>query len=258
MSLIKSDEDIKTMREGGKILSRALAAAAKAARPGVFIRELDEIAEAALRAAGAAPSFKGYRHSKNDPEFPTTLCVSIGPEVVHGSASRNIKLKEGDIVGIDIGCEYQGRFTDMAMTVPVGEISSEAEKLMQVTREALFAGLAAAKPKGDVRDISAAVESHVKPHGYGIITALVGHGVGHAVHEPPNVPNFTHPKQPRVLLKPGMCLAIEPMIAAGSGEVETSDDGWTTITKDRSLAAHFEVTIVITKKGHEILTPLPI
>jgi len=258
MSLIKSDEDIKIMREGGKILSRALAAAIAVVRPGVFISELDEIAEATLRAAGAVPSFKGYRGSKKDPEFPTTLCVSIGPEVVHGTADRKIKLKEGDIVGIDIGCEYQGRFTDMAATVPVGEVSSEATELMRVTREALFAGVKAAKPKGDVRDISAAVENCVKPHGYGIVTALVGHGVGHAVHEDPHVPNFTNSKQPSIPLKPGMCLAIEPMIAAGGGEIVTADDGWTAVTKDGSLAAHFEVTIVITKKGHEILTPLPV
>ncbi|MFA6131841.1 MAG: type I methionyl aminopeptidase [Patescibacteria group bacterium] len=257
MSLIKSDEDIKAMREGGKILSRALAAAAKAVRPGIFISELEEIAEKSLRADGAVPSFKGYRGSRNEPAFPTTLCISIGPEVVHGIANRKIKLKEGDIVSLDIGCEYQGRFTDMAVTVPVGKISVEDEELMRVTREALFAGVAAAKPKGDVRDISAAVEKHVKPHGFGIVTALVGHGVGHAVHEAPNVPNYTYPRQPSVPLKPGMCLAIEPMITMGNSEVQTADDGWTAITVDNSIAAHFEVTIVITKNGHEILTPLP-
>lgn len=256
MSLIKSNQDIKIMREGGKILSRALAAAVAAVRPGIFISELDKIAEAALLKAGAKPSFKGFRGSKNDPEFPTTLCISIGPEVVHGPANRKIKLKEGDIVGIDIGCEYKGLFTDMAVTVPIGSVSPEAEKLMRVTREALFAGVAAAKPKNDVRDISAAVEGTVKPYGYGIVTALVGHGVGHAVHEDPHVPNCTFSKAPSVPLKPGMCLAIEPMIAAGSGEIVTADDGWTAVTKDGSLAAHFEVTIVITDKGHEILTPL--
>lgn len=256
MSLIKSDEDIKAMREGGKILSHALAAAAKAVRPGVFISELDEIAEAAIRAAGAVPSFKDYRDSKSGPAFPTTLCISIGPEVVHGAANRKIKLVEGEIVSLDIGCEYKGRFTDMAMTVPVGQISVEAEKLMRVTREALFAGVRVVKPKDDVCDISAAIENYVKPYGYGIVTALVGHGVGHAVHEAPHIPNFTSPNQPSVPLKPGMCLAIEPMIAMGSGEVITADDGWTAITKDDSLAAHFEVTIVVTNKGHEILTPL--
>jgi len=257
MSLIKSDEDIKAMREGGKILSQALMAAIKAVQPGVFIGELDKIAENFLREAGAVPSFKGYRSSKNDPAFPSTLCVSIGPEVVHGTANRKIKLKEGDIVSLDIGCEYKGRFTDMAVTVPVGKISSEAEKLMSVTRDSLFAGVRAVKPKGDVRDISAAVENYVKPHGYGIVTSLVGHGVGHAVHESPHIPNYTHPRQPSVPLKPGMCLAIEPMIAMGSGELITADDGWTAITEDESLAAHFEVTVVVTKNGHEILTPLP-
>lgn len=258
MSLIKSNEDIRKMREGGKILSCALAAAVKAARPGVLIGELDEIAEATLRACGAKPSFKGYRHSKNDPKFPTTLCVSIGPEVVHGPANRETRLTEGDIVGIDIGCEYDGRFTDMAMTVPVGRVSSAATELMKVTREALFAGLAAAKPGGDVRDISAAVENRVKPRGYGIVTALVGHGVGHAVHEEPQVPNHISPKALSVPLRPGMCLAIEPMVAVGSGEIVIADDGWTAVTKDKSLAAHFEVTVVITDKGHEILTPLPV
>lgn len=258
MSLIKSEAEIKIMREGGKILSSALLAAIKIVRPGVTIRELDEIAEATIRAAGAVPSFKGYRGSKKDPEFPTTLCVSIGPEVVHGPANRNIKLKTGDIVGIDIGCEYKGLFTDMAATVPVGEVSTEAKNLMRVTREALFAGVKAANPGKDVRDISKAIDNHVKPHGYGIVTALVGHGVGHAVHEAPNVPNYFSVRAPSVPLKPGMCLAIEPMITLGSGDVVTADDGWTAITEDESLAAHFEMTIVITKKGHEILTPLPV
>jgi len=258
MSLIKTDNEIKLMRESGKILSAALAAAVKAVAPGVSVRELDKIAEATLRAAGAVPSFKGYRTSKKDPAFPSTLCVSVGSEVVHGSADRNLKLKEGEIVSLDIGCEYKGYFTDMAVTVPVGEISDEAKKLMRITREALFAGVRAAKPKGNVKDISSAVENYVKPHGYGIVTALVGHGVGHAVHEEPSIPNYTYPRMPSVPLKQGMCLAIEPMIALGSGEVETADDGWTAITVDRSVAAHFEMTIVVTKNGHEILTHLPV
>lgn len=244
------------MREGGKILSQALAEAIKAVRPGVFISELDKIAEASLLAVGAKPSFKGYRGSRNDPPFPTTLCVSVGSEVVHGTADRWVKLKEGDIVGIDIGCEYKGRFTDMAATVPVGKVSKKEEELMRVTRESLLAGVRAARPKGDVRDISRAVEDCVKPYGYGIVTALVGHGVGHAVHEDPHVPNYFSPRAPQVLLKPGMCLAIEPMIALGSGEIKTADDGWTAVTRDGSSAAHFEVTIVITKNGHEILTPM--
>jgi len=258
MSLIKTDEEIKIMREGGKILASALSAAIKAVRPGVSIRELDEIAETTIRAAGAVPSFKGYRSSKKEPAFPTTLCISIGPEVVHGSADRNIKLKIGDIVSLDIGCEYKGLFTDMAATVPVGEVSTEAKDLMRVTREALFAGVKVANPKNDVRDISAAIDGYVKPHGYGIVTALVGHGVGHAVHEAPNVPNYFSNRAPSVPLKPGMCIAIEPMITLGSGDVVTADDGWTVITEDRSLSAHFEMTIAITKKGHEILTPLPV
>ncbi|MFH1253326.1 MAG: type I methionyl aminopeptidase [Candidatus Uhrbacteria bacterium] len=257
MSLIKTDDEIKIMREGGKILSQALAAAVRAVRPGVGIRELDEIAEASLRAAGAVPSFKGFCGSKEDPPFPSTLCVSIGPEVVHGSADRNIKLKAGEIVSLDIGCEYKGLFTDMAVSVAVGEISPAAKKLMEVTREALFAGVRAVKSGGDVRDISSAVENYIKPHGYGIVMALVGHGVGHAVHESPNIPNFISRKARSFPLKPGMCLAIEPMIAMKSGEVVTADDGWTVITKDGSLAAHFEMTVVVTKKGHEILTLLP-
>lgn len=258
MSLIKSDKDIKAMRAGGKILSGALAAVVKAARPGVKIAELDKIAERVLLIAGAKPSFKGFRSSKKEPPFPSALCVSIGPEVVHGPANREIVLRSGDLVGLDVGCEYRGCFTDMSVTIPVGEVSSEAEKLIQVTREALFAGVRAARPGGDVRDISAAIEGCVKPYGYGIITALVGHGVGHNVHEAPSIPNFTRPSQPSTPLKPGMCLAIEPMTSIGSGEVVIADDGWTAVTKDGSLAAHFEVTIVITKKGHEILTPLPI
>lgn len=258
MSLIKTTDDIKAMREGGKILAAALQAAIKMVAPGVFVKELDKVAEATLRAAGATPSFKGYSDAKNQPKFPTTLCVSIGPEVVHGPADRKVKLKEGEIIGIDIGCEYQGRYTDMAATVPVGHISTDATQLLRVTREALFAGIRMAKPNNDVRDISKAVEATVKPYRFGIVTALVGHGVGHAVHESPNIPNFFHPRQIGMKLRPGMCLAIEPMITLGDGEVVTADDGWTAITKDGSLAAHFEMTVVITEKGHEILTPLPV
>jgi methionyl aminopeptidase len=258
MSLIKTKDDIKKMREGGKILSVALAAVVKAVRPGVNIRELDEIAETTLRTAGAVPSFKGFRSSKQDPPFPSTICISIGPEVVHGTANRDIKLKEGEIVRLDIGCEYKGCFTDMAITVPVGEISEEAKKLMQITHDSLFAGVRAVKAGGDVRNISAAIDGFIKPFGYGIVTALVGHGVGHAVHEEPAIPNFLSSQAKSFPIKAGMCLAIEPMIAAGSGEVVTADDGWTVITKDKSLAAHFEVTVVITEKGHEILTPFPL
>ena len=256
MSLIKSEQDIKKMREGGKILSRALAEVVKSARPGILISELDKIAENSLLAAGAKPSFKGFQSSKKSPKFPTTLCVSINNEVVHGTADRPIKLKEGDVVGIDIGCEYKGFFTDMATTVAVGKISKKEEELMRVTHEALLAGIRAAKPKGDVRDISKAIDDYVRPHGFGIVTALVGHGVGHAVHEEPQIPNYFSPRAPSVPLKSGMCLAIEPMIAIGSGEVKTADDGWTTITRDGGTAAHYEATIVISKNGHEIITPL--
>ncbi len=258
MAMTKTPQEIEKMRAGGALLSRALKAAVDEVRPGVMIADIDAAAEKVIRDGGGEPSFKGYKTDPSDPPFPSTVCISINHEVVHGTADRPIALKEGDIVGLDIGCWYEGLCTDMAVSVPVGKVSHKAMELMKVTRASLEAGIAAVKIDGYVEDISRAVESYIKPHHYGIVRALVGHGVGHKVHESPHVPNFVDPRYPRVKLKEGMCLAIEPMVTLGDWHVETADDGWTVVTKDGSLAAHFEMTIALTKNGVEILTPLPV
>lgn len=247
------------MREGGQLLSRALGASVGAVRPGIMLAELDAIGERVIRAGGGEPSFKGFKSAPDDAPFPSTLCISVNEEIVHGLGNRRLPLKEGDIVGLDIGCWYKGLCTDMAVTVAVGEADTAHRKLMEVTKAALLEGVQAARVGGTIKEISAAIENYVKPHGYGIVRALVGHGVGHAVHEAPHVPNFVSDQYPQIEIQDGMCLALEPMLGlGGSHEVETGQDGWCIIMKDRSVGAHFEVTIAITKEGVEILTPLPV
>lgn len=247
------------MRRGGHLLSRALKAAVDAVAPGVSLRELDTIAERVIVEGGGEPSFKGYRSKPSDVPFPSTLCVSVNEEIVHGLGNRERPLKKGDIVGLDIGCWFEGLCTDMAVTVPVGEVSDDAKKLIQVTKDSLMAGVRAARIGGEIKDISTAVEAYVKPYGYGIVRALVGHGVGHAVHEDPHVPNYVSDRYPKVVIEEGMCLALEPMLGMGGDyHVETAKDGWSIVMADGSLGGHFEVTIAVTKKGTEILTPLPV
>lgn len=257
MARTKSTKEIDAMREGGAILSRALAAAVALVKPGAIIRDLDAAAEASMRAEGAEPSFLGYKSASSDPPFPSTVCISVNQEVVHGLGNRDIALKEGDIVGLDIGCWYKGLCTDMAVTVPVGTVSKELRQLMDVTREATLAGINATKVGNSIRDVGVAVEAVVNPHGYGIVRALVGHGVGHKVHEAPHVPNYVDPLYKNIEIVDGMCLAIEPMITLGDYHVETAADKWAVITKDGSMAAHFELTVACTKEGTEILTPWP-
>jgi methionyl aminopeptidase len=259
MALTKTAEEIESMRKGGALLSRALGAAVAAVRPGVTLRELDEIAENVLLEGGGKPSFKHYQPSPDDTPFPSTVCASVNNEIVHGLGNRDLELKEGDIIGLDIGCWFEGLCTDMAVTVPVGEIGEDVKKLLQVTRESLMKGVEAAKVGGSIKDISRAVEGHVKPHGYGIVRALVGHGVGHAVHETPHVPNFVSERYPETPIEAGMCLALEPMLGMGGDyRVDTAEDGWSIVMADGSLGAHFEVSIAITENGTEILTPLPV
>jgi|SRR3989339_854190 len=259
MAFFKTQDEIDIMREGGHLLSRALKAAVEAVKPGIDIRTIDKIGEQVIVQGGGTPSFKGYQSDPSDTPFPSTICISLNEEVVHGRGDRDILLKEGDLVGLDIGCWYKGLCTDMAVTVPVGTVSKEARELMDATKESLYKAVEAAIAGNCIKDIGNAVESVIKPHGYGIVRALVGHGVGHAVHEAPHVPNFTSHAQPYVELKQGMCLAIEPMIGMGGDyRVETADDGWAVLMKDRSVAAHFEVTIALTENGTEILTPLPV
>ncbi|MBI5369578.1 type I methionyl aminopeptidase [Candidatus Uhrbacteria bacterium] len=259
MALIKTPDEISAMREGGHLLSRALKAAMDAVTVGATIAQVNVAGEQVILDGGGTPSFKGYRSHPEDMPFPSTLCISVNEEIVHGLGNRDTALKEGDIVGLDIGCWYKGLCTDMATTVAVGKADPEHAKLMEVTRASLLEGVKAARVGGTIKDISAAIESSVKPYGYGIVRALVGHGVGHAVHESPHVPNFVSDQYPRVEIQDGMCLALEPMLGLGGRhEVETGEDGWCIVMKDRSVGAHFEVTIAVTKAGVEILTPLPV
>ena len=258
MALTKTPQEIEILREGGALLSRALKAAVDAVRPGVEIRELDLIAEKVIIEGGGEPSFKGYQNHPEDPLFPSTVCVSINDEIVHGLGNRPTVLKEGDIVGLDVGCWYKGLCTDMSVTVPVGRVSDEIKKLLEVTKEALEKGIEAAKVGGVISDISAAIENYAKPYGFGIIRSLVGHGVGHKVHEAPHIPNFISPNQPRIEIQNGMVLALEPMFALGDWQVETADDGWAVVMKDGGVGAHFEVTIAVTNNRTEILTPSPL
>lgn len=260
MSLIKTPEEIEIMRKGGAILSRALKAAVDLVAPGVMLNEIDAVAEKTMRDLGATPSFLGFKSSPEDTPFPSTVCLSVNEEIVHGLGNRRRALKEGDVLGLDIGCWYKGLCTDMAVSVYVGSNPPpEIRQLLTVTKEALFAGIRVAKPGGDVKDISRAIEAVVTPHKYGNVRALVGHGVGHEVHENPHVPNFVDRRYPSVKLEEGMCLALEPMFGLGGDyHIDTAEDGWAIVMRDGSIGSHFEVTIVITKNGAEILTPLPV
>ena len=260
MALTKTPKEIDAMREGGHILSRALKAAIDAVRPGITLKEIDAIGEASMRSEGATPSFKGYKSDPSDTPFPSTICLSVNEEVVHGLGNRNRVLVEGDVLGLDIGCWYKGLCTDMAASVYVGSNPpAEIAKLLSVTKESLLAGVAAAHVGGYVKDISKAIEDVVTPHKYGNVRALVGHGVGHEVHENPHVPNYVAPHYPSVKLVDGMCLALEPMLGLGGDyHVDTAEDGWAILMRDGSIGSHFEVTIAITNEGVEILTPLPI
>jgi len=252
----KSKKEIEKMKEGGLLLSRALQAAANAVRPGVKMKELDAIAEKVLRDGGGVPAFKGYKTRAADSPYPATLCISKNNEVVHGIGTREDVLNEGDIVGLDIGVKYKGLYTDMATTVAVGKVSDEAKKLMTVTKEALKVGIGVVRGGGTVGEVGKAIESFVKPYGYGIVRDLVGHGVGHDVHEDPHVPNFYDPRYDKLIFKKGVTIAVEPMLTLGDWRIDTASDGWTIVTQDGSISAHYEVTIVVTEDGFDFITPL--
>lgn len=245
---LKREDEIARMRRAGQIVALVLSRLSEAARPGVTTGELDRLAEAVIRSFGATPTFLGLYG------YPANICASINEEVVHGIPGDRA-LREGDIVSFDVGATVEGMIADGAATVGVGAISEGAQRLLRVTREALHKGLEQARPGNRVADISAAVQTHAESHGYSIVRKLVGHGVGHAMHEAPQVPNFVDGAigdSPELL--PGMTLAIEPMVNQGTWQVVQEKDGWTYRTKDRSLSAHFEHTIVITGEGCEILT----
>lgn len=247
MIIRKSAAEIELMREAGRISARALRLVGEAIRPGVTTAELDEIAEGAIREAGARPAFKGYHG------FPATLCTSVNDQVVHGIPSRSVVLREGDILSVDVGAVFEGYYGDTAATFAVGAIPEPAKRLIDVTRAALAAAVEQCIPGNRLNDIGAAVQRIAEAAGYGIVREYVGHGIGRSMHEDPSVPNYgvagTGP-----LLAPGMVLAIEPMINAGSHRVRSLDDGWTVVTDDGSLSAHFEHTVAITEEGPLVLT----
>ncbi|MDP3685513.1 MAG: type I methionyl aminopeptidase [bacterium] len=248
----KSPEDIERLARGGALLRAVLEDVAALARPGVTGKELDAEAERRLRAAGAEPSFKGYAGSDGK-AFPASLCVSVNTAIVHGLPTDE-PLREGDLVGLDLGCRYEGLFTDTAMTIVVGQGGTEAQKLIAVTKAALAAGIAAARPGATTGDIGAAVQRVVEEADFAVVRDLTGHGVGYAVHEAPRVPNYGRPGD-GVKLVEGMVLAIEPMVIASKNHaVRLAEDGWTVLAADPVLAAHEEHTVVVTENGARILT----
>lgn len=254
MIKLKTKEEIKALREGGQILAQILHTLSGAVKPGVITNELEKRAQELLKEAGAESTFLGYKPAGSRLHFPAALCVSVNDEIVHGIPSERV-LAEGDVVTLDLGLKYKGLFTDMAITLPVGEVSAEVKRLIAGTEEGLAAGLAAARPGGRVGDIGAAVEAVAKKYKFGLVTDLAGHGVGFAVHEEPYVPNYGEAGKGEKLV-PGLVIAIEPMFTLGSGKTKLLKDGFTFITIDKSLAAHAEKTIAITEEGVEILTKL--
>jgi methionyl aminopeptidase len=244
---LKSPKEIALMRQAGMIVAATLAILSKAAVAGTSTAELDRLAREELSRRGAKPAFLGYHG------FPAALCVSLNSEVVHGIPSDKRRIEEGDLVSLDFGCVVEGLYADAAVTVAVGEVSTQARRLMDVTREALYKAIEKIRPGSRLGDVSSAVQTCAEGWGFSVVRDFVGHGIGRALHEDPPVPNFgkagTGPR-----LQPGLVLAVEPMINAGGCEVETLEDGWTAVTKDGSLSAHFEHTIALMENGAEILT----
>jgi methionyl aminopeptidase len=246
--IVKSPQEIELMRQGGRIVAETLQELARVIKPGLTTRQLDTIARRCIEKFQAEPAFLGYQG------FPASICASLNEEVVHGIPGSR-RLKKGDIISIDVGARYKGYYADAAASFPVGEVPSLAKRLLEVTRESLYQGIAKAVPGNRLYDISAAIQAYVEAAGFSVVRTYVGHGIGSEMHEEPQVPNFGSPGR-GPLLEPGMVLAIEPMVNVGGWEVETKDDQWTVVTKDGSLSAHFEHTVAILQDGPEILTSL--
>ncbi|PTX15539.1 methionine aminopeptidase, type I [Halanaerobium congolense] len=249
MIILKSRREIDIMREANQIVAETHAFLSEKIKPGISTAELDQLADEFIRSRGAVPSFKGYQG------FPTAVCISINEEVVHGIPAEHRFLEDGDIVSVDIGTFYEGFNGDAARTYAVGSISENASKLLKITEESLLKGLEKAVIGNRLFDISHAVQEYVEKNGFSVVRDYVGHGIGRDMHEDPQIPNFG-PAGKGPKLKEGMTLAVEPMVNIGSYEVKTLEDDWTVVTKDRSLSAHFEHTIAITKAGVEILSKL--
>jgi len=244
---IKSAREIELMRESCRLLEDVFSQMADAIRPGISTKEIDRLGEKLIREHGCEPNFLNYNG------YPASVCVSVNDEVVHGIPHDNHILQEGDIVSLDAGLIYKGYHSDMARTFAVGEISEEAKKLIEVTRQSFFEGIKQAYAGNHLYDISNAIDDYVTPHGYGIVRDLVGHGIGTKLHEDPQIPNFAQRRR-GLVLRAGMTLAIEPMINIGRADVAWLDDDWTVVTEDGSLSAHYENTILITDGEPEILT----
>jgi methionyl aminopeptidase len=247
MVVLKTSRELSAMREACKISARALKLAGEAVEPGVSTMEIDRIVRKYIEGEGAKPSFLGYGG------FPASACISVNDVVIHGIPHKSIKLKEGDIVSIDVGAYFGGFHGDNAWTFACGDVSKEAQALMDATRESLYEGIAAAQPGNRVGDIGSAVQRYVEARGYSVVRDFVGHGVGAELHEDPSIPNYGTPGR-GVRLLPGMTIAIEPMVNAGVHTVQTLSDGWTVKTTDGKLSAHFEHSVAITPDGPVILT----
>lgn len=244
---IKSPREIELMRESGRLLSLVHDELAKMIRPGISTKEIDKVCEEMIRSYGCTPNFLHYQG------YPASVCVSVNDEVVHGIPKESRIIQEGDIVSLDMGLIYQGYHSDAARTHAVGQISAEARQLIDVTRQSFYEGIKMARAGMHLHDISNAIDTYVTQYGYGIVRALVGHGIGTRLHEDPQVPNFAQRKRgPK--LRPGMTLAVEPMINMGAADVKWLDDNWTVVSADHSLSAHYENTILITEGEPEILT----
>lgn len=254
MTRVKEPWELAVMRQSGGRLAEVAATLREAARVGVTTAELDAIAEKAIRDRGAVPSFKGYVVGSSGP-FPSTICASVNEQVVHGFPNDRV-LVDGDVVSIDMGLVFGGYHADCAFTVALGNPAPAVRKLLDVTEQSLYLGVAQALSGNRIGDIGHAIQSFVEPQHLGIVRDYVGHGIGRQLHEPPSVPNYGKPHK-GLLLKPGWVLAVEPMITMGDSRTKVLKDGWTVVTRDGSLAAHFEHTVAVTPKGPEILTALP-
>lgn len=246
MILLKSDKDIEMMRNAGKILNRIMQRLQEKVGPGIATNEINALAEQLIDKEKVLPAFKGYRG------FPATVCTSINEEIVHGIPSER-KLNTGDIISLDLGINYEGYFSDMAVTLAVGPVQSRLKRLIDVTKKALSEGIKCAKVNNRLSDISSAIQDYVERNGFSVVRQFVGHGIGNSLHEEPEVPNFGAPHQGAVL-KHGMVFAIEPMVTMGTWECKILDNGWTAVTKDSLPSAHFEHTIAITNRGPLVLT----
>lgn len=248
MIVLKSEEEIGKIKTAARMVAETLEVLEEMVKPGVTTKELDRIAEERIRKLGGRPAFKGYRG------FQATLCTSVNEEIVHGIPSSRV-LKTGDIIGIDCGVIFDGYYGDAAKTFAVGSIDEESARLIRITEEALEKGILEMKVGNRIGDIAAGIQSHAERNGYSVVRDFVGHGIGRQLHEEPQVPNFGHP-QTGLRLSPGMVLALEPMFNVGTHEVKILEDGWTAVTADGKRSAHFEHTVALTPRGHEVLSVL--